>query len=254
VQFSRLIHGFIPKSRRDRWFIYYDEPHIFFHRSWTGAPVYRVTLKRTANGAETTEALYSKREAERFGLEPDEYHARLIDTLICNLLFGQEKPFPRLPPRVTPGLATFEESWDYTVKFVEEMPSHNPIWTPWTRFLLPLLCQCLEVGLNRYFRAGQSMSDIIISTTEHHRLESYEPPPPRVTIRFDREQGQWLIAWSYHNLITGPRPDRVSPVDSGTAFAVLRTYLIDLWRETRPEEMIPGPGANRHFSSVLISE
>jgi len=240
AQFSRLIEGFIPKTAHDRWFIYYDEPHLFFHRSSTGQPVYRVTLKLTVDGAETIETLYSKKQAEKFGVEP-EYSARLIDALICNLLLGQEHPYPRLPRPANPRLATFEQSWDYTIKFVEEMPGHNPLWTPWAMFLLPLLRQSIEAGLNKYFRAGQSMSDIIISTAESHGLEGYKPPPPRVTIRFDREQEQWFIASSYGNLLTGARPSRVDPVDSGTAFAVLRAYLVDLWRETRPERKTPSP-------------
>lgn len=39
----------------DKWFIYYEEPHLFLHRSWTGQPVYKLTLKDLLDGAEVTE-------------------------------------------------------------------------------------------------------------------------------------------------------------------------------------------------------
>jgi hypothetical protein len=63
------------------------------HRSWTGQPVYKLTLKNLPNGAELTETLWSK---ELTGI-PDfdsDYQVRLLDFLISNLLLGQSKPFP----------------------------------------------------------------------------------------------------------------------------------------------------------------
>src|SRR5215472_14074350 len=137
-----------------------------------------------------------------------------------------------------------EESWVYTIRFVEEMPSHNPVWTHWARFLLPLLQDCVRLGLDRYFRAGQSISDIIISASEKHGLERYHPPPPRVTIRFDREKAQWFIAWSHH-LLFSMLPERQMPVEAETAFEVLRSNLVDLWKETHPGELLPEPLAKR---------
>lgn len=49
-QFARLKVGHIPRGMDDKWFIYYEEPHLFLHRSWTGQPVYRLTLKNVPNG------------------------------------------------------------------------------------------------------------------------------------------------------------------------------------------------------------
>src|ERR1700690_725132 len=135
-------------------------------------------------------------------------------------------------------LDTFEESWAYTVRFVERLPGRNPGWIPWAQFLLPLLRHCVELGLDHYFRAGQSVTDIIISTAESHGLEKYTRPLPRITIRFDWDRGQLIIAWSYPGLVAAP-PDHVNVVESETAFPVLRSYLVDLWMETHPEVQIP---------------
>jgi len=42
VEFSRVRDGLIPWAMEDKWFVYFEEPHLFLHRSWTGQPVYRL--------------------------------------------------------------------------------------------------------------------------------------------------------------------------------------------------------------------
>jgi hypothetical protein len=97
-QFVRLEAGLIPKVMEDKWFIYYEPPYLFLHRSWTGRPVYRLALKEVKGGAEVTEALWSKDLADASrGSSDVEYQARLLDFLISNLLLGLSKPFP-MPP------------------------------------------------------------------------------------------------------------------------------------------------------------
>ena len=98
-QFARVKTGLIPRAMEYKWFIYYEEPHLFLHRSGTGQPVYRLMLKSVPRGAEVTEALWSKDLADSSGPGPD-YEVRVIDFLISNLLLGLAKPFP-MPPGLT---------------------------------------------------------------------------------------------------------------------------------------------------------
>jgi hypothetical protein len=76
-QFARLKIGLVPKRMEDKWFIYYEEPHLFLHRSWTGQPVYCLALRKTPDGAEIDEALWSKVLAEA----PDRIPATKFNSL-----------------------------------------------------------------------------------------------------------------------------------------------------------------------------
>jgi hypothetical protein len=93
-EYARVQEGFIPEVMEDKWFIFYEEPHLFFYRSWTGEPVYRIKLTTVSNGAEISEALWSKHLSSAPGADPA-YQARLLEFLLSNLLLGQSKPFPQ---------------------------------------------------------------------------------------------------------------------------------------------------------------
>lgn len=81
------------------------------------------------------------------------------------------------------------------------------------------------------------MHDVILSTA-YDGLEKVTPPPPRVTVHWDR-QFQLMISWSHTipSLYGAERQDAVI----GDAFSILKPYLIDLWRETQPTDALP-PG------------
>ena len=94
AEFARLRDGLVPRTMEDKWFVYFEEPHLYFHRSWTGQPAYRLKLETTTRGAKVTEALW----ASDLAASPQadiEYQPKLVDFLLSNLLLGQAKPFPR---------------------------------------------------------------------------------------------------------------------------------------------------------------
>jgi hypothetical protein len=77
----------------DKWFIYFEEPYLFLHRSWTGEPAYRLALSETHQGAVVSEALWCKsnESGSVFDLSSQ---APLVDFLLSNLILGKGKPFP----------------------------------------------------------------------------------------------------------------------------------------------------------------
>jgi hypothetical protein len=82
-ELAKIRAGLIPEVMEDKWFIYFEEPHLYLHRSWTGQPVYRLTLIANGDGASVTEALYVPEVLEQTG---PENQASLLDFLVSNLL------------------------------------------------------------------------------------------------------------------------------------------------------------------------
>lgn len=91
AELERIRDGLVPEAMEDKWFVYCEEPHLYFHQSWTGQPVYRVRLERSGDGAEVAEALCVAGPIADSGAE---HQARLLDFLVSNLLLGMAKPFP----------------------------------------------------------------------------------------------------------------------------------------------------------------
>lgn len=129
-----------------------------------------------------------------------------------------------------------KKSWDNMISFVDGFPT-NDAWHAWKIFVGSMLRHGIDTGLDRYFRAGQSMQHIIFSTAEHHGLEDIDPSPPRVTIAFD-ERMRIYLAWSRFNLWFN-KPDRQTYLTGDSANSILRIYLSSLWDETRPSEKNP---------------
>ncbi|WP_282029830.1 hypothetical protein [Paracoccus marcusii] len=48
--------GYIPQEMEDRWFIYFKNGWVYFHRSWSGYCVYGARLTKTSKGGLITEA------------------------------------------------------------------------------------------------------------------------------------------------------------------------------------------------------
>lgn len=103
AEFGKLKIGLIPKQMEDKWFIYFDDPYLAFHRSWTGQPVYRIKLETMGEKALAAEAVCAE---DILAKSDPAYQAKLLDFIVSNLLLGQGKPFP-VPAGVTqqpPGL------------------------------------------------------------------------------------------------------------------------------------------------------
>ena len=84
--FARLRDGLVPEVMEDKWFIFFEDPFLHLHRSWTGDPIYRVTIASTKAGAEVTEALCVGDVVAHDGRD---YAAKLLDFLVANLVARQ---------------------------------------------------------------------------------------------------------------------------------------------------------------------
>jgi hypothetical protein len=68
-----MIQGHIPQDMDDKWFIYFEDGWLYFHRSWTGACVYALRLDGSPSGVRVIDGWVSrnKRQYRSPGIERD---------------------------------------------------------------------------------------------------------------------------------------------------------------------------------------
>lgn len=90
---AQIIRGLEPREMEDKWLIVYDEPWLWFHRSWTGIAIYGVKLRREGEGSVVEEAV-ANRAPDQYRETDDAHDAAILSFLVERLLLGREVPFP----------------------------------------------------------------------------------------------------------------------------------------------------------------
>ena len=86
--------GYLPAVMEDKWFIYWEDGHLYFHRSWTGYCIYVVRFAREGESWRMVEALVN-RDPSQYGETRDERDVQLISYLIDLLLLRKlDAAFP----------------------------------------------------------------------------------------------------------------------------------------------------------------
>lgn len=93
AEFELLKRGLIPEQMEDKWFIYYADGRLNFHRSWTGYCIYQVQIQERESNFKVTQILVS-RDVEQYRESSDEYDLQLLKYLIDSLLLGKTVEFP----------------------------------------------------------------------------------------------------------------------------------------------------------------
>lgn len=91
AEMARLKQGLIPQGMEDKWFAFYEEGILYFLRSWTGQPVYKVAFEEVSAGVVRAKGYCSD---EMLKITEADYNVKLLDFLIDVLLLGKEKDFP----------------------------------------------------------------------------------------------------------------------------------------------------------------
>ena len=92
-EFENIRAGFIPECMEDKWFIFYEDGSLWFHRSWTGFCIYRVRFQEEDSGARTV-FVQVNRNPTQYKAMDDEVDARQVLFIIDRLLLGRDS----LPP------------------------------------------------------------------------------------------------------------------------------------------------------------
>lgn len=80
-EFERIKAGAVPKEMEDKWFVFYEEPWLYLHRSWTGYCIYQVRFELTADGVRVIEVL-SNRNPQQYSETDDSRDALWITCLL----------------------------------------------------------------------------------------------------------------------------------------------------------------------------
>jgi hypothetical protein len=65
-QYEKIKKGLIPQEMEDKWFIFFEDDWLYFHRSWTGLGIYKAEIKEN-NGRYCINEFFVERNAEIYG-------------------------------------------------------------------------------------------------------------------------------------------------------------------------------------------
>jgi hypothetical protein len=82
---EQVMRGVIPQQMEDKWFIYFDDSWLRFHRSWTGAFIYALRMDGSPAGTRVVES-WVNRDPQQYAGRDTEYDRKLVRFLIDALL------------------------------------------------------------------------------------------------------------------------------------------------------------------------
>ncbi|MEH1785461.1 MAG: hypothetical protein V7L23_07685 [Nostoc sp.] len=80
-EFDRIAAGVIPEQMEDKWFIFYDTPWLYLHRSWTGFCIFKVRFEVVAESVKIAEVQVN-RDPEQYSNTYDDRDASMLGILL----------------------------------------------------------------------------------------------------------------------------------------------------------------------------
>jgi len=81
-QFLNLKKGLIPHEMEDKWFIFFEDDWLYFHRSWTGYGIFKAQLTKETRGYSIKE-FWAERKHEKYSNEDDRSDIEALCFLIA---------------------------------------------------------------------------------------------------------------------------------------------------------------------------
>ena len=92
-EMDRIRIGLLPKQQEDKWFIYWQDNSLHFHRSWTGFCIYIVRFAVENVGCRMIGAVVNG-NPEQYEASDEAREAELISHLVDVLLLRRDSQFP----------------------------------------------------------------------------------------------------------------------------------------------------------------
>jgi hypothetical protein len=84
---EQMVKGHVPEDMDDKWFIFFENGWLHFHRSWTGHCIYAVRLDRLPAGVRIAEA-WVNRDRDEYNSPSSETDIRMVEQLIRTRLLS----------------------------------------------------------------------------------------------------------------------------------------------------------------------
>jgi hypothetical protein len=116
-EFERLRRGLIPQQMEDKWFILFEEPWLYFYRSWTGYAIYGIRFEQRGDTHRIVEAWVS-RDSHQYPSDSIEHDVATLK-MILHMRVRKDAASP--PPN------EMIEEWRHTL--LQPRPSRPlPFW------------------------------------------------------------------------------------------------------------------------------
>ncbi len=97
AEMEAIRYGVLPRQMEDKWFVFFEEDVLYFHRSWTGFLVYAVRFAPDGPGARMTGADVN-RDPAQYREKDDRRDAGMVSFLIDSLLLRRPAELPSDEP------------------------------------------------------------------------------------------------------------------------------------------------------------
>lgn len=80
-EFDRIAAGVIPEQMEDKWFIFYEAPWVYLHRSWTGFCIFKVRFEVIGESVKIAEVYVNRDPTQQMNTD-DERDASMLRILL----------------------------------------------------------------------------------------------------------------------------------------------------------------------------
>ncbi|MDF5707000.1 MAG: hypothetical protein PUP90_04770 [Nostoc sp. S4] len=80
-EFDRIAAGIIPQQMEDKWFIFYEAPWLYLHRSWTGFCIFKVRFEIVGESFKIAQVEVNRNPAEYSNTDA-QCDVSLLETLL----------------------------------------------------------------------------------------------------------------------------------------------------------------------------
>ena len=84
-EMRQICLGYVPEEMENKWFVYFEENKLYFHRSWTGTLLFIAYFRKNDEQYEMFKADLN-RDNKQYTAEDDEEDIQIINNLIDRLL------------------------------------------------------------------------------------------------------------------------------------------------------------------------